>query len=436
MPEARGRDRHCVQPDVVSSAVRGLLSVPQASRLQVARLGRARSAASARRQVSICRRNRGAAWHWRQALQWRRRCDEGKSIGDAGAGRSLKSSESRMQSVPEGKQQGQRQRQTPLSGRDKRQKARVINIPEERVMSILQRRGKCQRVPEARGRDRHCVQPDVVSSAVRGLLSVPQASRLQVARLGRARSAASARRQVSICRRNRGAAWHWRQALQWRRRCDEGKSIGDAGAGRSLKSSESRMQSVPEGKQQGQRQRQTPLSGRDKRQKARVINIPEERVMSILQRRGKCQRVPEARGRDRHCVQPDVVSSAVRGLLSVPQASRLQVARLGRARSAASARRQVSICRRNRGAAWHWRQALQWRRRCDEGKSIGDAGAGRSLKSSESRMQSVPEGKQQGQRHRQTPLSGRDKRKKARVMSILKRRGYCQHSKGEGIQCV
>ena len=34
-----GRDRHCVQPDVVSSAVRGLLSVLQASRLQVARLG-------------------------------------------------------------------------------------------------------------------------------------------------------------------------------------------------------------------------------------------------------------------------------------------------------------------------------------------------------------------------------------------------------------
>ncbi len=141
VPEARGRDRHCVQPDVVSSAVRGLLSVPQASRLQVARLGRARSAASARRQVSICRRNRGAAWHWRQALQWRRRCDEGKSIGDAGAGRSLKSSESRMQSVPEGKQQGQRHRQTPLSGRDKRQKARVINIPEARVLSTLQRRG-------------------------------------------------------------------------------------------------------------------------------------------------------------------------------------------------------------------------------------------------------------------------------------------------------
>lgn len=124
-----GRDRHCVQPDVVSSAVRGLLSVLQASRLQVARLGRARSAASARRQVSICRRNRGAAWHWRQALQWRRRCDEGKSIGDAGAGRSLKSSESRMRSVPEGKQQGQRQRQTPLSGRDKRQKAGVIHLP-------------------------------------------------------------------------------------------------------------------------------------------------------------------------------------------------------------------------------------------------------------------------------------------------------------------
>lgn len=141
VPEARGRDRHCVQPDVVSSAVRGLLSVPQASRLQVARLGRARSAASARRQVSICRRNRGAAWHWRQALQWRRRCDEGKSIGDAGAGRSLKSSESRMRSVPEGKQQGQRQRQTPLSGRDKRQKAGVINIPEATVMSTLQRRG-------------------------------------------------------------------------------------------------------------------------------------------------------------------------------------------------------------------------------------------------------------------------------------------------------
>lgn len=147
-------------------------------------------------------------------------------------------------------------------------------------------------------------------------------------------------------------------------------------------------------------------------------------------------KLPEARGRDRHCVQPDVVSSAVRGLLSVPQASRLQVARLGRARSAASARRQVSICRRNRGAAWHWRQAPQWRRRCDEGKSIGDAGAGRSLKSSESRIRSVPEGKKQGQRHRQTPLSGRDKRQKARVMSILKRRGYCQHSGGVGIQCV
>lgn len=145
-----------MQPDVVSSAVRGLLSVLQASRLQVARLGRARSAASARRQVSICRRNRGAAWHWRQALQWRRRCDEGKSIGDAGAGRSLKSSESRMRSVPEGKQQGQRQRQTPLSGRDKRQKAGVINIPEATVIftdyragqnniitcSYLQRRGE------------------------------------------------------------------------------------------------------------------------------------------------------------------------------------------------------------------------------------------------------------------------------------------------------
>ena len=122
------------------------------------------------------------------------------------------------------------------------------NIPPCMTGDFLnRRRGKFQRVPEARGRDRHCVQPDVVSSAVRGLLSVPQASRLQVARLGRARSAASARRQVSICRRNRGAAWHWRQALQWRRRCDEGKSIGDAGAVRSLKSSESRMQSVPDG---------------------------------------------------------------------------------------------------------------------------------------------------------------------------------------------
>ena len=63
-------------------------------------------------------------------------------------------------------------------------------------MSILQRRGVLSTVPEARGRDRHCVQPDVVSSAVRGRCQCRKVRPVcKVGETGRARSAASARRQ-------------------------------------------------------------------------------------------------------------------------------------------------------------------------------------------------------------------------------------------------
>ena len=115
-----GRDRHCVQPDVVSSACpRAAVSAASLPSASCARLGRARSAASARRQVSICRRNRGAAWHWRQALQWRRRCDEGKSIGDAGAGRSRRAASLECRAYPKVNSRDKDSGQTSFKGGQK-----------------------------------------------------------------------------------------------------------------------------------------------------------------------------------------------------------------------------------------------------------------------------------------------------------------------------